>query len=405
MKKFVLLFAVLATIGLVAACAPAVLPTAAPPTSAPAQPTSAPAQPTSAPAQPTSAPAQPTSAPSGEMTKVTVQLQWVPQTQFCGYYTALDKGYWKEQGLDVTIKPGAVEIVPQQVVASGGAEFAGGSWLPKVLASIDQGANLVNIAQYFQRSGTLEVSWKDSNITKPEDFKGKKVGSWLYGNEPELFAAMRKVGIDPNNKSDVTIVQQDFTMNQILNKQIDAAQAMTYNEYAQVLEAVNPATGQLYQPSDLNVINFNDVGTGMLQDGVWVRGDWISDPKNQDTAVKFLTGLFKGWIYCRDNFDDAVATVLKYGTTLGKGHMTWQLNEVNKLIWPSPNGIGIMDQKAFDQTAQIAQQFGIIKAPPKAGVFTTEYAQKALDALKASGADVTGANFKPQTVQITKGGE
>jgi NitT/TauT family transport system substrate-binding protein len=411
MNKFALLAAILAILAVVGACAPAAQPTAQPPTAAPAQPTAAPAQPTAAPAQPTAAPAQPTAAPaqpttapSGEAQKVTLQLQWVPQSQFCGYYAALDKGFWKDQGLDVTIKPGAVEIVPQQVVATGGAEF-GVAWLPKVLASIEQGANLVNVAQPFQRSGTLELSWKDTGIAKPEDWKGKKVGTWGFGNEPELFAAMRKVGIDPNNKSDVTIVQQPFDMSLLLNREVDAAQAMTYNEYAQVLEAVNPKTGELYKPEDLDIVNFENVGTAMLQDGIFVRGDWIQDAKNQDTAVKFLTGAFKGWIYCRDNFDDAVNIVLKYGTTLGKGHQTWQLNEINKLVWPSPNGIGIMDPKAYAQTAQIAQQFGIIKNAPKDGLYTTTYAQKAVDALKAASVDVTGANYKPQTVQITKGGE
>lgn len=405
MKKFVMLLLVIAAVAVVAGCAaPVAQVTSAPPSAAAAQPTTAAAQPTTAAVQPTTAAAQPTAAAAGAIKTATLQLQWVPQSQFCGYYVALDKGYWKDEGLDVTIKPGAVEIVPQQVVATGGAEF-GVAWLPKVLASIEQGADLVNIAQPFQRSGTLEISWKDMNITKPEDWKGKKVGTWGFGNEPELFAAMRKVGIDPNNKNDVTIVQQDFTMSALLNRELDAAQAMTYNEYAQVLEAVNPKTGDLYKPEDLNVVSFQDVGTAMLQDGIFVRGDWIKDPANQDTAVKFLKGAFKGWVDCRDNFDNGVSTVLKYGTTLGKGHMSWMLNEINKLIWPSPNGIGMMDPKLYDQTAQIAQQFGIIKAPPKAGVWTSEYAQKALDALKASGVDVTGANYKPQTVQISKGGE
>lgn len=392
MKKLVLLFALLAIVVIASACA-------AP---APAQPTAAP--PTAAPAQPTAAPAQPTTASSGELKKVTLQLQWVPQSQFCGYYAALDKGLWKAQGLDVTIKPGDVTIVPQQVVATGGAEF-GVAWLPKVLASVEQGADLVNIAQPFQRSGTLEISWKDTGISKPEDWKSKKVGTWGFGNELELYAAMRKVNIDPNNKSDVTIVSQPFDMSILLNREVDAAEAMTYNEYAQVLEAVNPKTGKLYQPEDLNVVDFNKVGSAMLQDGIFVRGDWIKDAGNQDTAVKFLTGAFQGWVYCRDNFDDAVNIVLKYGTTLGKGHQAWQLNEINKLIWPSPNGIGMMDAAAFKQTADIALQSAAIKAPPKDGVYTTSYAQKALDVLKGMNVDVTGMNYKPQTVQITKGGE
>ncbi len=339
---------------------------------------------------------------SGAMTKVTLQLQWVTQSQFAGYYAAVDKGFYKDEGLDVTIKVGAVEIVPQQVVATGGADF-GVAWLPKVLASIEQGADLVNVAQVFQRSGTTEVSWKDTNISKPEDWKGKKVGTWGFGNEPELFAAMRKAGLDPDNKNDVTVVQQPFDMSLLLNRQVDAAQAMTYNEYAQVLEAVNPKTGKLYQPEDLNVIKFQDVGTAMLQDGLFVRGDWIKDAKNQDTAVKFLRASFKGWIYCRDNFDDCVNIVLKNGPTLGKGHMAWQLNEINVLIWPSPKGIGSMDKTAFDQTAQISQTYKIIKAAPKDGVYRTDLAQKAIDGL--TGVDTKGTSFQKKQVAITKGGE
>src|SRR5690606_8817474 len=185
-----------------------------------------------------------------DLVPVRLQLQWVAQSQFAGYFAALDQGFYAEEGLDVTILEGAVEIVPQQVVAAGGAEF-GIAWVPKVLESREAGANLVNIAQVFQRSGTLEVAFVDSGIESVEDFAGRNIGTWGFGNEHELFAAMRAVGIDPNNPDDVTIVQQPFDMSLLINGDLDAAQAMTYNEYAQVLEQVNPETGELYQPEDL----------------------------------------------------------------------------------------------------------------------------------------------------------
>lgn len=339
----------------------------------------------------------------GQLTKVRLQLQWVAQSQFAGYYAALSKGYYRDLGLDVEIKLGGPDIVPQQVVASDGAEF-GIAWVPKMLASREAGADLVNIAQVFQRSGTLEVSFKDKNITKPVDWKGKKVGTWGFGNEPELYAAMRQVGIDPNSAQSVTIVKQPFDMSLLLNGEIDAAQAMIYNEYAQVLEQKNPKTGQLYQPSDLNVINFNDVGTGMLQDHVFVRQSWISKSGNEDIAAKFLQASFKGWIYCRDSFADCVDIVLKAGTTLGKGHMTWQLNEINALIWPSPQGIGQLDRAAYDQTVNISTTYAIFKKKPDDGAVRTDLAKKAADALKSAGADVVGGSFKKQTVQVTPGG-
>jgi NitT/TauT family transport system substrate-binding protein len=346
----------------------------------------------------------PANRPPAALTTVTLQLQWVTQSQFAGYYAAVEKGFYKAEGLDVTIKVGAVEIVPQQVVATGGADF-GIAWLPKVLASREQGVQLVNIAQVFQRSGTRQISWKDSGITKPADWRGKRVGTWGFGNEPELFAAMRKVGLDPNDPKQVTIVQQGFDMSLFLNRQVDAAQAMIYNEYAQVLEAVNPKTGQLYKPEDLIVIDFDEVGTAMLQDGVFVREDWIADAKNQDIAVRFLRASFRGWIFCHDDFEECVDIVLKNGPTLGKGHMTWMLNEINALIWPSPNGIGLMDRSAFERTAQIAHDYQIITTKPDAGTYRTDLAQKALEALNSQGLDSRGLDFKKRVVRVTKGGE
>lgn len=332
---------------------------------------------------------------------IKLQLQWVTQSQFAGYFAAVDKGFYKDEGLDVTILQGAVEIVPQQVLASGQAEFAV-SWVPKALASREEGAKIVDIAQVFQRSGTLEVSWKDSGITKPEDWKGKKVGTWGFGNEFELTAAMVQAGLDP--QKDVTVVQQPFDMSLLLNREVDAAEAMTYNEYAQVLESTDASGNLQYTPDDLSVINFNDVGTAMLQDAVWAREDWLQDANNQETAVKFLRATFKGWVFCRDNFDECVDIVLKNGPTLGKGHMAWQLNEINKLIWPSPAGIGVMDKALWDQTISVATSQAVLKAAPDAGAYRTDLAEKAVADLKAAGVDVSGSSYAPKTIAITPGG-
>jgi NitT/TauT family transport system substrate-binding protein len=335
------------------------------------------------------------------LTPVSLQLQWVTQSQFAGYFAAVDQGFYEEHCLDVTILEGAVDIVPQQVVASGQAEF-GIAWVPKVLASREEGANLVNIAQVFQRSGTLEVSWADAPVATIGDMSGKRIGTWGFGNEHELFAAMRLEGLDPDNPADVEVIQQPFDMLLLLNREVDAAEAMTYNEYAQVLEAENPDTGELYQPEDLVVINFNDVGTAMLQDHVFVDGDWLAEEGNEELAVNFLAATFKGWQFCRDNFDECVQIVLDNGPTLGESHMQWQLNEINKLIWPSPNGIGLMDQPLWDQTVQISLDGGVITTPPSDGAFRTDLAE---EALKFVSGDYTGESFEPIEVELRPGGE
>lgn len=341
-----------------------------------------------------------------DLTPVSLQLQWVAQSQFAGYYAALDQGFYEEEGLDVTILEGAVEIVPQQVVASGGAEF-GIAWVPKVLESNEQGVNLVNIAQVFQRSGTLEVSFVDTGIESVEDFEGMRIGTWGFGNEHELFAAMRAVGIDPDNPDDVTIVQQPFDMSLLINGEVDAAEAMTYNEYAQVLEQINPATGELYQPEDLNVIDFNDVGTAMLQDHVFVNADWLAEEGNEELAIAFLKASFRGWIYCRDNPEECVEIVLENGSTLGESHQTWQLNEINKLIWPSPDGIGIMNEDLWAQTVEVAIEGEVISEEPSMDAYRTDLAQAALDSLtmEMEDMDVTGEEWEPIEVELREGGE
>ena len=336
-----------------------------------------------------------------ELTPVKLQLQWVTQSQFAGYFAAVDQGFYAEQCLDVTILEGAVDIVPQQIVASGRAEF-GLAWVPKVLASRAEGADLVNIAQVFQRSGTLEVSWADAPVATIADMAGKKIGTWGFGNEHELFVAMRGEGIDPNDPADVTVIQQSFDMLALLNRELDAAQAMTYNEYAQVLEAVNLETGALYQPSDLVVIDFNDVGTAMLQDHVFAREAWLAGEGNEDIAVRFLAASFKGWQFCRDSFDTCVQVVLDNGPTLGQSHMSWQLNEINQLIWPSPGGIGVMDQTLWDQTVQVSVDGGVIAEPPSVGAFRTDLAKAALELLDG---DMSGENYTPIEVELVEGGE
>jgi NitT/TauT family transport system substrate-binding protein len=336
-------------------------------------------------------------------TKVRLQLQWTPQAQFAGYFAAAKQGYYQAVGLDVTMVPGGPDVIPQAVGSTAeGPEFTI-AWLPKVLQARvgNPASDLVNIAQIFQRSGTLSVSWKESNITKPEDFKGKKVGVWDFGNEFEVTAGASKVGLTQG--TDYTKVIQPFDMTLLLSKQIDVAEAMIYNEYAQVLEASNPATGKLYQPGDLNVINWNDVGTAMLQDSLYARAAWLAQAGNEDIAVKFLTASFRGWMYCRDHAADCVQYTVDAGSTLPAGHQKWMMNEILPLVWPSPNGIGMMDKAAYDQTVKISKDAKIIPGDPTEGAYRTDLAEKALKAITEG--DTKGASFQKGTVEVTAGGK
>jgi NitT/TauT family transport system substrate-binding protein len=344
-----------------------------------------------------------TSASQGQgLTKVTLQSKWVVQAQFAGYYAAKDKGYYKDVGLDVTIKAGGPDIVPEQVVLGKQAEF-GINWMGSTLSQRDTGQDLVNIGQVYARSGTTEVTFKSSGINTFRKMRGKKFGVWIFGNEFEQRAALVKYGMDPDK--DVQLVKQNFDMLAFLSGELDAASAMTYNELAQVLEVKNPDTGKLYKMSDLNVFKYSSLGTGMLQDGVFVRGDWIKDSKNQATAVKFLEASFRGWIYCRDHLAECTNIVLKNGPALGKSHQRWQMNEVNALIWPNKLGVGIMDPVEFKRTATIAKTYKVIKKPASKAAYRTDLAKKAVANLRKQGLDVTGKNFKKKVVILKEGGK
>jgi NitT/TauT family transport system substrate-binding protein len=337
----------------------------------------------------------------GDLTKVTLQSKWVVQAQFAGYYAAKDQGYYEDEGLDVDIRPGGPDIVPEQVVLGGQAEF-GINWLDSTLATRDKGQNIVNIAQVFTRSGMTEVTWKDTGLDQITDLKGKKVGVWLGGNEHKLFAALNKNGIDP--QKDAEIVAQPFDMELFLKRDIDAAAAMTYNELAQVLETKNADTGQLHSIDELNVMKMSDLGTGALEDGIFVREDWIEDGENRETAEKFLKASFRGWIYCRDNPDACVDIVLTNGPTLGEGHQRWQMNEINKLIWPAPNSIGIMEADSWDITKEIALDGKVISKPASDDAYRTDIAEEAVAKLEADDVDVTGEDWQAEEVEVTEGG-
>jgi NitT/TauT family transport system substrate-binding protein len=377
------------------------------------RPTS-PGEPTSAPSEAGSPSARRSALPSagagagaserGSQRSIRVQLQWLPQAQFAGYYAAKEQGYFDAAGLDVTFVTGGPDVAPQVVgSAPNGPEFTI-SWVPKVLAARERqpASDLVDIAQIFQRSGTLTVAWRESGITSPADFKGKQVALWSDGNDLEVTAALAKAGLEPGTDYRVTTQRADMSL--FLAKRVDVAQAMIYNEYAQVLEA-SDATGAPYQPTDLDTINYNDEGTAMLQDAVFARAAWLSEPGSEGLAIGFLRASFQGWIYCRDNPDDCVGYTVNAGATLGADHQAWMLNEVNPLIWPSPAGIGIVDRDSWQQTVDVALGAGIIRTPPAAGAYRTDLAEAALTSIaELTDLDVEGESFQKRFVEIAPGG-
>jgi NitT/TauT family transport system substrate-binding protein len=349
------------------------------------------------------------------LTSVKLQLQWLPQAQFAGYYVALDQGYFQEEGFDdVEVLPSGGDIVPQDALVAGDVDFAV-AWVPKVLGTLEnQGVELTDIAQVFQKSGTTQVSWKDSGITGVDDFEGKRIGSWGFGNEWEIFSAMADQGLDA---STVQITTQDFSMNALLDRDVDAAQAMTYNELAQLFETVNPATGNLYTADDVDVISYEDTAGAMLQDAIWADTQRLADdPAYADAAKRFLKAVVKGWVYARDNPTEAAEITYAAATApgvdafpVGPTHQLWQMNEVNKLIWTGGE-FGMIDSAAWDQTVEGALKavnqdgLNLITEEPGDSAYSNDYIEDALSELKDEGITVDG-EYTPIEVTLTEGGK
>lgn len=278
----------------------------------------------------------------------TVQLKWVAQSQFAGYFVAKEKGYYDEVDLDVKIRPGGPDIAPEQVIAGGGAD-AIVNWLPSALAAREKGLALVNVAQFFNRAGNNITCLKSSGIKSPADFKGKTIGVIYGGNEFPFLSWMSKLGLKVSGaNADIKTVRQGFNVDPILNKQADCVSTQIYNEYYQILDAGVPAT-------ELVTFFFADNGVATLEDGLYTTADKLKDPKSVERLARFVKATIKGWQFAMDNPDEAAKIVVD-ADPAGVAKLavqTRQMREIAKLLAGSPKGLGYLDPAAFDRTVDV----------------------------------------------------
>jgi NitT/TauT family transport system substrate-binding protein len=277
--------------------------------------------------------------------KVTIQLKWVTQAQFAGYYVAKDKGYYKDVKLDVTIKPGGPDIAPEQMLAAGGADLIV-DWLPAALAAREKGVPLVNVAQTFQRSGLELTCAKTSKIVHPADFPGHTLGVWFFGNEYPFLAWMAKLGIPTDGSpKGVKVLKQGFNVDPLLQKQADCISTMTYNEYWQVIDGG-------FKPTDLVVFKYSDEGVGTLEDGLYANGTKLKDPAYADRMARFVAASDRGWAWAVANPTAAAKIVLDNDSTGAQTekHQVRMMGEVDKLISDSKNPIGYLDPADYERT-------------------------------------------------------
>jgi NitT/TauT family transport system substrate-binding protein len=290
---------------------------------------------------------------------VTLQLKWVTQAQFAGYYVALDKGFYKDEGLNVTIKPGGPDVAPAQVIAGGGADVVL-DWMPSALASREKGLDLVNIAQPFKSSGMWLTCRKDAGISSPADFADKTLGVWFYGNEFPFLSWMSKLGLKTDGSAGgVTVLKQGFNVDPILQGQAACVSTMSYNEYWQVIDAGLSA-------DDLVVFKYEDEGVSTLEDGMYVLGENLKDAAFKDKMVRFVRASMKGWKYAEDNVNEAADIVLDNDASGAQTekHQRRMMSEVSKLTAGSNGSLEAMD---YERTVESLLNGGsdpvITKAP------------------------------------------
>jgi NitT/TauT family transport system substrate-binding protein len=281
---------------------------------------------------------------------VTIQLKWVTQAQFAGYFVAQAKGFYKDAGLEVTIKPGGPDINPQQVLAGGGADVVI-DWMPSALATREKGQPVVNIAQPFKRSGMMLTCRAETGIKAPADFKGKKLGVWFFGNEYPFLSWMSQLGIGTSGGADgVEVIKQGFNVDPLIQKQADCISTMTYNEYWQVIDAGIPA-------DQLVTFKYEDQGVATLEDGLYVMEDKLKDEAFVETMAKFVAASMKGWDYARANGDEAAQIVVDNDATGAAGidHQKRMMGEINKLTEGSD---GTLDTAAAERTVETLMKGG-----------------------------------------------
>ncbi len=303
---------------------------------------------------------------------VTLQLKWVTQAQFGGYYVAKDKGFYEEEGLNVTILPGGPDIAPTQVVAGGGADVVI-DWMPSALAAREKGLPLVNIAQPFKSSGMMLTCLKETGITAPEDFKGKTLGVWFFGNEYPFLSWMATLGIPTTGGADgVEVLKQGFNVDPLLQKQAACISTMTYNEYWQVIDAG-------ISPDDLVTFKYQDMGVATMEDGLYVLEDNLKDPAFEDKMVRFVRASMKGWKYAEENPDEAAMIVLDNDETGAQTeqHQKRMMGEVAKLTAGSNGALDPADYERTVKTLLAGGSDPVISKEPE-GAWTHQITDKAL---------------------------
>jgi NitT/TauT family transport system substrate-binding protein len=287
--------------------------------------------------------------------KVSFLPQWLPQAQFAGYMVARDKGFYREQGLDVTIMRGGPGEPPMDALNSGKADFCT-SWLSTAIQRRAAGDPIVNIGQIIQRSALMLISKRNGTIHAPMDFEGKKVGIWEgdFRIQPLAFFRMHKLNVQ--------IVPLYGTINLFFKNGVDAISGMYYNEYHTLLNSG-------LDPDELNLFPFrDDSALDFPEDGIYCREETFRE--NPAVCAKFVAASLKGWLYVFRHPDEALDIVMKYAqeanTGTNRAHQRWMLQRMKNLIMPGgyEKRLGKLAPEDYLRVGNVLQELNFIRNIP-----------------------------------------
>jgi NitT/TauT family transport system substrate-binding protein len=346
---------------------------------------------------------------SQDLIPVVFQAKWFPQAQFAGYFVAGghlpdaaassnaptdDSGlnFYAQEGLDVTVLDGG-SVNPSQNVAAGNADF-GTDWIANMLVQREAGLDLVHIAQVFQQAGYLFVALEDSGISSVDDFVGKNVGVWGFGNEFVAEACFAANGLTSNLDETVTDADIDTTVYAfdpalVFPNEVDVASAMIYNELDQII-------GLGFPLDDLSVISAASSGCGLLEDFIFTTAEIMASDdfkgsglSGLEVATRFVRASLRGWQHAAENQTEAVSVVIDFcgATCNGSGstqspeiHQVWQMARIAEMVQPGlltdPGILGLygfsetpaettygcLNADDYDNTVSILESIGLIGA-------------------------------------------
>ncbi len=283
-------------------------------------------------------------APNKSLEVVNLQLRWKHQFQFAGYYAALEKGYYRDAGLDVRVHEGAPGRFPVDEVVAGRAEY--GTANSEVLLARLKGGPVVALAVVFQHSPSVLLARTDSGIRTPHDLVGRKVMLMGGRQDTDFYAMFLREGIRPES---INIYSSSYEIDDLIAGKVDA-----FNSYLTNEPFVLKQRGV-----EFTVINPSHYGIDYYGDILFTTEREVAEHPERVRA--FREASLRGWRYAMDHPDEVIDLLLnKYGVKKTREHLRFEATTARSLILPDLVEIGHMNPGRWSGMASALKTTGMV---------------------------------------------